>query len=367
MNVYPFPFIDDDDDTPSSGLLHAPPAFCQKAQKTKCAAHYASIKDTPGPSTCPFGFSTFVNHTREGVTVFSGLRIVGHEDRRNARLRLSPNEYVPRFSQQLVQDIIERARPAQNLLSGRLDLLQRIETLERLQKAQQDFSSLILHEVRKLNGQLKGQSEELLRLTSSESSQLKYRAENIFATSTLISVRLDAYDFETNPELATSGEKRTVGIYKKFEKSKHSLQVVSFAESKKINLEGQSYSQVKAYPVFDLLPYVLLDNALKYSPRDTEIRIHFSETSGTIVTVSSYGPILDNDETHAIFKRGYRGRHAASISGTGIGLYLAKRISDAHDFDLKVFPSTEQFRVGSVPYGLFRIQLRVPLDHTIGE
>ncbi len=76
----------------------------------------------------------------------------------------------------------------------------------------------------------------------------------------------------------------------------------------------------------------LLENALQYNPRpDKQIQIRlFSRGARVILAVSDNGPGIAPREQARIFDRFYRGQSAQGVSGTGLGLYLARVILEAH-------------------------------------
>jgi signal transduction histidine kinase len=82
---------------------------------------------------------------------------------------------------------------------------------------------------------------------------------------------------------------------------------------------------------------ILLDNAVKYGPKDGKVDIGgFMQDEAYVLTVRDHGPgIADADLPH-IFERMYRGDKARSskVSGHGIGLSLAKQIAEANDAEL---------------------------------
>ena len=106
----------------------------------------------------------------------------------------------------------------------------------------------------------------------------------------------------------------------------------SFEEkSIKVELMGESYGDMIANPVaIGVIPQTLLDNALKYSPRNGLVRLRFDESRDTLsFTVSSYGPTIRSGEERRIFELFYRGEDAKRVEaeGSGYGLYLAQVIA----------------------------------------
>ncbi len=76
----------------------------------------------------------------------------------------------------------------------------------------------------------------------------------------------------------------------------------------------------------------LLDNARKYSAPHSPIALAASLVDGNIVVhVQDQGPGIAADEHGLIFRKYYRGSHAAGgVTGTGMGLTIAKSIIEAH-------------------------------------
>jgi signal transduction histidine kinase len=99
----------------------------------------------------------------------------------------------------------------------------------------------------------------------------------------------------------------------------------------KVSVSGSSVGEIKGNPVaLPVISHTLIDNALKYSKRGSEVRVEFRETQQeTELTVTSYGPKIENDEMEKIFDIFYRGRSARDQEdeGAGFGLYLAQFIA----------------------------------------
>jgi PAS domain S-box-containing protein len=83
----------------------------------------------------------------------------------------------------------------------------------------------------------------------------------------------------------------------------------------------------------------LVDNALKYSPDDTEIEIRARRERGIVtITVRDHGPGVPPDETERIFEPFYRGANAGvndDSRSTGLGLAICKGLVEAHGGEIK--------------------------------
>ncbi len=82
---------------------------------------------------------------------------------------------------------------------------------------------------------------------------------------------------------------------------------------------------------------ILLDNALKYSPPKTTVRVSGSGNGGSAsFTVTDSGRGIPPQELPRIFERFYRGRSAGRVRGTGLGLSIASEIVKLMNGSIKV-------------------------------
>lgn len=80
----------------------------------------------------------------------------------------------------------------------------------------------------------------------------------------------------------------------------------------------------------------LLDNAFKYSGKEDLVLLKmFQSKKLTHVQVIDEGPGIPNSEKEKIFEKYYRRSHELA-KGTGLGLYLAKKIAKVHNGDIIV-------------------------------
>jgi two-component system, OmpR family, sensor histidine kinase KdpD len=104
----------------------------------------------------------------------------------------------------------------------------------------------------------------------------------------------------------------------------------------------------------------LIDNANLYSPKEKPITVSAELTGDTITTsVADRGPGIDDFEQGMIFDKFYRGKDQRYlVSGTGMGLPIAKAIITAHSGTISV---TSQLGHGSV------FSFTLPVDRTVRE
>lgn len=84
--------------------------------------------------------------------------------------------------------------------------------------------------------------------------------------------------------------------------------------------------------------YNLVSNAIKYAYRGTKIHIDCKKTSSNpnsphILTVTNYGPPIENEDRNKIYDLYYRSEKTqkqAQGLGVGVGLYIVKQIAEAH-------------------------------------
>ncbi|MCF6298828.1 MAG: ATP-binding protein [Thiomicrorhabdus sp.] len=74
----------------------------------------------------------------------------------------------------------------------------------------------------------------------------------------------------------------------------------------------------------------LIDNAIRYTPRDGEVEVSIARKKNTIIwTVADSGPGIPVEERGKIFNRFYRSL-GTKESGSGLGLSIVTRIADLH-------------------------------------
>jgi two-component system, OmpR family, sensor histidine kinase CiaH len=104
----------------------------------------------------------------------------------------------------------------------------------------------------------------------------------------------------------------------------------------------------------------LIDNAIKYAPKELPVTIVLSETDNNIILqVKDEGKGIAAEEKEKIFDKFYRIGNAATkaAKGTGLGLYLSRKIAKQHNANITV--------TDNVPSGtIFTVRLNASPDKT---
>lgn len=96
----------------------------------------------------------------------------------------------------------------------------------------------------------------------------------------------------------------------------------------------------------------LLTNAVKYSDKQIALKLHLSETDNTFsISVTNDGLLIPKDEKEKIFEPFYRLKETENIQGSGMGLSLARSLTEFHNGTL-VYQNTAN--------GLNRFTLTIP-------
>ena len=108
-----------------------------------------------------------------------------------------------------------------------------------------------------------------------------------------------------------------------------------------------------------ILRYILLNlvsNAIKFSPPNAEIFVHTQvENNMLTLRVEDSGVGIPEDDQQHLFERFFRGKNAANIQGTGLGLHIVANYLKELGGTINV---QSDMRLGSV----FKVQIPVPTN-----
>ncbi len=240
------------------------------------------------------------------------------------------------------------------ILVGAVFVFRAVRRQFKTAQQQQNFMMAITHELKtpiavaKLNLETlqkhrldEEKQMKLIQMTLQETNRLNTLTNNI-----LLSSQLEAGGYKMVME--------DIAISKLAEKLMTELQ--HRFPDRLMEWEIQPGQFIKGDPVLiEIMMNNLLDNALKYSPKDSPIIVSlYDGGTGVILQVKDQGIGIPNEEKQKIFERFYRiGNEAVrKTKGTGLGLFLCKKIAIDHHALINV---SDNHPRGSI----FTIQFRI--------
>jgi signal transduction histidine kinase len=222
----------------------------------------------------------------------------------------------------------------------------RVEELARLSELRADFVSLVSHELRSPMAAVIGaartlqdrwrmltaeQRESFLALIGDETTRLAALVGDVLDTSR-IEAGTFSYRFEeVDLERLVAEAAETAAL------AQQEVRVVASVVGKLPQTRGD---RVRLRQILGNL----IENAVKYSPEGGEVRVSAAAANGAVrITVRDDGPGIPPDQQTRIFEKfGRVDVPGASKPGTGLGLFIARSIAEAHGGSLEVSSEPER-------------------------
>jgi len=120
----------------------------------------------------------------------------------------------------------------------------------------------------------------------------------------------------------------------------HAWQGAATHRGVQLDVQTMEESPARLDPIYvERLVGILLDNAVRYTPRGGVVRVDVQSANGAaVLSISDTGIGIPADERRRVFERFFRGADARAMShdGSGLGLPIARWIADAHDATLEL-------------------------------
>jgi signal transduction histidine kinase len=216
----------------------------------------------------------------------------------------------------------------------------RVEELARLSALRADFVSLVSHELRSPMAAVIGASrtlQERWRLLSAEQREsfLALIADETTRLAALVADVLDTSRLEAGTFSYRFEDVDVAGLVRDAVESATLIQQdVEVVASVNGNLPTIRGDQARLRQVLGNL----IDNAVKYSPEPGEVEVRaFAADGGVRVSVRDAGPGIPPEHQARVFEKfGRVDVPGSSKPGTGLGLFIARSIAEAHGGTLEV-------------------------------
>lgn len=363
------PYFNENNSTIMTGRLIDACEYCMNnSMKKQCKHHYENLSTAhKGFYMCPKGLTSVVVTQDALRLVFTGFRVKGFYDKEKAKAFFRSEElYNPILTVEKCMsfvDVLVEIYKNQCVIDA---LKAKNSEILDLQEKIKKFFVTLKHETVHWSSEILTLSEKLSRAADG-----KKKDGNIFNISTkiyhfsrMINFNFTRFDL-MNDSLTTSvDEKEETRIHPRFYMITRCLE--PSANERRIRLCRHGESKGSGYlnlEIFDVLPYAVIENAIKYSPENENVDISFRETkSHCIVEIESLGPPIEQNEIALIFDNGYRSINTSAhgVSGNGIGLYLVKIICIKHNIDYRVESSFVR-KTGNKIYNTNKFVFEIPL------
>ena len=233
------------------------------------------------------------------------------------------------------------------ILIGALFVYRAVRRQIKLSQQQQNFMMAVTHELKtpiavaKLNLETLQkrkleieQQQKLINNTLQETDRLNTLCNNI-----LLAAQLDAYDYIPTKTLIDFSNLIVTGS-EEF-KIRYAHRAIVTRIQNDIHINGEQL-------LLQMLLSNLIENALKYSPKEAAVKIELQQVENKIeLKIIDQGPGIADSEKKKIFQKFYRtgNENVRKAKGTGLGLYLCSKITQQHNGYISV---TDNLPQGSI-------------------
>ena len=183
------------------------------------------------------------------------------------------------------------------------------------------------------------QQLKLLEATLKETKRLDHLSTNI-----LLTAQLDMGQYEANKQLVNVSELLRQNI-KSFQE-RYPSRICNTMVEDAMEIQGEPL-------LIQLLINNLIDNANKYAPVTEPIYIHLESHQNTIqLIVKDQGPGIAAMDKNKVFEKFYRvgAETTRTTKGSGLGLYLCKRIAEFHNATIQLTTNTPTGSIFTVTF-----------------
>ena len=245
---------------------------------------------------------------------------------------------------------------------------QNLDDRFRILEANSNLLDDTLHEIRKINQQMQSNISILYDTVNNLYVDDENRKKLILntlktldANSTLLSIRMNAYDILFNPDSARKELDSMLTVYSKVEKVYKCLYPSRKDKNLEIILHGGSKKQFRLRYSIELAFFIVIENAIKYSPEGEQISIFFEDTlNGLNVKFCNWAICPNDEEFNRLTERGFRSKKVANkteYKGRGLGLFLLKEICETNQVNYQFSKEQNTKTISGQNYNQFVVTL----------
>jgi K+-sensing histidine kinase KdpD len=219
------------------------------------------------------------------------------------------------------------------IVAGAIFLYRAVNKQLKISKQQQHFMMAVTHELKTPIAVTKLNLETLQKRKLDEEQQMRLinntvhetNRMNALCNNLLLSSQFDAGGYKITKETILLSELVDTSVSDFIKRYPNRIFVNEIADDVYVHADTM---------LLEIVMNNLLDNAIKYSPKEGKIftSLH-SHNNTAIIRVADEGSGINADEKNKVFEKFYRSGSETNIKakGTGLGLYLTERIIKAHE------------------------------------
>jgi signal transduction histidine kinase len=241
--------------------------------------------------------------------------------------RLASGDYTVKTYIERRDEIGELAQSI-DLLSDRLGEAR--QAAEKLDSLRRDFVSNVSHELRTPITVLRGSLEALCDRVVTEPEQVNtYCSQMLGETMVLQRLVNDLMELSRLQNTDFGIEMTRLNLYDVLSDAVRSAGQLASGKNIDIKLEAdtQSLTVTGDYSRLRQMFLIVLDNAVKFSPVQSQVNVSLEKGS---VSIRDHGPGIPAEDQPYIFDRFYKARSEENKAGSGLGLAIAKQIAERH-------------------------------------
>ena len=219
-------------------------------------------------------------------------------------------------------------------VTGSVVLIQDISESERLEQFRKDFVANVSHEFRTPLTIIKGSLEAIVDGTIDQPEEIqRYHERMLSETRSLERLVKDLLELSRFQSGKISITKEKVYLPSLLEDAVKSLQTLADKKGIRIDYVQDISNTPPIWGDYDRLRQlfvIFLDNAVKYSPKNTVVTIKSNTGEWVEITIQDQGYGIPEVELPFIWDRFYKVDRAHRGNGTGLGLAIAKHLIELH-------------------------------------
>jgi len=226
----------------------------------------------------------------------------------------------------VIPDTKDEVKSLADTFNGMLDRLERAFT------SQRQFIEDLSHELKTPLSVLKGELEVTLKKMRSAEDYESILRSSLEEVNTIIKISENLLVLAQYDSMTMALEKSSLNIAELVQQAASDMKM--FAQQREILLHLSALDNIFLWGDKIKLRQLfinLIDNALKYTPAQGTVTIEVHrELNWAKISVSDTGVGIPEDELPHVFDRFYRGKKGRRQEGFGLGLSIAKAITEAH-------------------------------------